>query len=94
MHMPHLDTSRRVKRVSIDPKLLAAILTKPKDGISTEIVEGIPSTAGVVGGGYDFQCNCFVLFVADASFEEVPEGNIPPELPITVRAIRGTQSSD
>lgn len=92
MHMPHLDTSRRIKRVYVEPVVLAGMLTKPKEGITTEVENGIPSTAGVVGGAYDHERNAYVLFVADASFEEVPQGTIPPELPVTVRAVYGEQS--
>lgn len=90
--MPSLDTSRRIKRVSVAPAVLAGMLTQPKEGISIEIVNPIPQTAGVVGGAFDYEANCFVLFVADASFEVVAPGAQPPELPIEARAVYGEQN--
>ncbi len=86
MNIPHLGTSQRVKMISIEPILLARMLTKAPDSVKTEIVEGIPQTAGVVGGAFDHARGCFVLFVADNSFDEVQPGQYPPELPITVKA--------
>lgn len=89
MDMPNIDTTRRIKRVSIAPVVLAGMLTKPKEGITVEIDNPLPPTAGVVGGAFDHEHNCFVLFVADKSFEVVPEGTIPPELSVTARAVYG-----
>lgn len=92
MDMPSIDTTRRIKRISIEPVVLAGMLTKPKEGVSIELVNPLPQTAGVVGGAFDHERNCFVLFVADTSFEIVPEGSIPPEYDVQARAVYAKQT--
>lgn len=89
MDMPSIDTTRRIRRVSVAPAVLAGMLTEPKEGINIQLDNPLPHTAGVVGGTFDHERNCYVLFVADASFDIVPEGVIPPEHEITARAIYG-----
>lgn len=89
MDMPSIDTTQRVRRVSVAPAVLAGMLTQPKEGVSIELENPLPPTAGVVGGAFDHERNCYVLFVADKSFEIVPEGTVPPEHEITARAVYG-----
>jgi hypothetical protein len=40
----------------------------------------IPPTAKAVAAWEDFRSSCIVIAVEDDSFEEVPDGTVPPEL--------------
>jgi len=62
--------TRRLKRILVRPDI---ILDMCKQGASALCVKGVPVTATFRGVAHDPQNNCWVIFLEDESFDEVPE---------------------
>lgn len=72
---------RRIKRMLIDPRALVGLFQASDDQcfyLTTR--DALPADAEGVGGGYDFAQGVFVVYVASASFDPVPENRELPEI--------------
>lgn len=75
----------RVRAVRVSPHLVFALV---KQGLVSpvKVVEGLPADAALVGAYHDPERHAFVLLVHAASFDPVPDGQIPPEQLVTFRS--------
>ncbi len=79
-----MNMDRRLRRIEAQPHFWSRWW---RTGSVHRIVEGIPETAEFVMAYYHAPTHTFSWIIRDASFEEVPEGNIIPMLNIVIRDI-------
>ena len=86
---PLVKRDRRLMAMRVNAENLVALLTT---GNEFEVIEGAPADAEVVamerGGILDRTYNTMYVYLRSSSFEEVPEGQMVPELVVTVEDIR------
>jgi hypothetical protein len=92
LNIPAHAVSRRTKMLRIEPKVVAGLLAEPLEGSRIELMNRLPRTAHVVDAGYDVALKCFVLLIADASFDEVRPGDLPPELKVDAKVVYAEQN--
>lgn len=81
-----LTSHRRLKRIGISPELLVEALLRTGEHPKYRIM-GAPVNAAVIRCGYDFETDLLYALLRHDSFEEVPEGQIVPLLPVTITRI-------
>lgn len=79
---------RRVREVRIEADVFINLL-QWLDGTRYVLCDGLPPDARVVGITVDKLYNTIQLYVESDAFEPVPEGFVPPLLPITIRTVKG-----
>lgn len=79
--------NRRVKYFVIAQERLAELFTVGEHKSHYDVIEGLPQDAQIVGMFYDFAILGFAVRVWSASFDEVSEGGLIPELNILVRTV-------
>jgi len=73
---------RRVKRLGVTPNFIVAMCCNDQP-FRVKLTEGrLPLDARAVGASYDPLRNAYWVFVHSAEFEQVPENEVPPELPL------------
>jgi hypothetical protein len=72
--------SNRLRIVPVSPRLLVAALNgfRNCDCVSLPITEEIPEDAVVHSCDYDWAARCLKVLISHPSFDEVPDGQIPP----------------
>ncbi len=84
-------TTSRVKRYSITPEMFPLLF---EDGLTLQVIKGIPRGAKFRGYAIDPERNSVMLFVEHWSFDIVNEGFVCPNAdPIEVRRIYEARST-
>lgn len=78
-YRPDRRQGRRVMRLSLGVDMFLRIL-QDMDGLKRIRCNGLPEDARCVGILTDIMYNTVILVLESAVFEEVPEGNVSPEL--------------
>lgn len=82
---------KRVKIVRLDERLIVDVLNwcrDPKGYLMLPDVEGLPEDAVVVSCRDNWERRTLEVLVYHPSFEEVPEGDIPPVIEDVVKKFR------
>lgn len=78
----NIKRSRRVRCYPVSPEILPHMF---RTGEVVEITDGIPADAQFRGYGHDASRNLIMIFVEHDSFEEIPDGIMPPEFQLHMR---------
>jgi hypothetical protein len=79
--MVDLGTARRIRALRIQPSLLIHLIAWPRKSEHLTST-GMPDDARFLDAHYDYERRMFLVYVESETFEEVPEGETPPELDV------------
>lgn len=80
--MDERTTGRKTRVLRVAPSLLFHLIRVPDDRARITSA-GLPDDVRLLGAYYDDQRAVFRLYVESATFDLVPEGEMPPELEVT-----------
>jgi hypothetical protein len=78
-----LADERRVRQISVNPFVLFRLLVEGSNKFLE--VQGFPEDAEFLGMAHDFRSNTLQIYVAHASFDQVPLGEMLPEHQVSIR---------
>lgn len=74
----------RVKLVCIDPVSLFHTFIRTNTFFTEQ---GIPEDAQLLNTGFDLSRRQIVMVISHPSFDEIPIGEVPPELPVVIKTM-------
>ena len=80
--------SRRVKRLLINPMVLAYVLGMGSDELAPRFrASGFPQDGRIVGGYFDWSIDRMTLMIESKEFEVVPDGGEVPFFQVTFEMV-------